>query len=610
MLPSKLDPGAASYQPAQSTFRVQHPQHRRSPHCALPGQLHVFCDASERAYGSVAYMRIVDNQGQIHVSFVLSRSRVAPRKQLSMPRLELCAALTGAQLAHLLQMELTVPIQRIILWSDSMTVLHWLYSESCRYKVFMGTRVPEIQPLTDVHHWRHVESIRNPADDITRGLALEELTRPHRWVRGPDFLYQSTDEWPVMPSRDLEPDKSELKKSAFVAAVSSSPGPLLPTASQFSTWKELILATAEILHRAAHPASNTVAELRRRHWVLRGREAIRKHQHSCRECRWWWAKSYIPKMADLPPSRVRFFKPPFYSTGVDCFGPFTVRLGRRHEKRWGIVYKCMTTRCIHLDLLASLDSDAFLMSLHQFISRRGKPYELLCDNGTNFVGGAREIWEAFTSIARHLQAQLAEQQIQFQFNPPSAPHFGGTWEREVKAVKTTLQAILREQVVPESVLLTVLVEVEGMLNAKPLGYLSSDVADPDPITPSLLLMGRHDSSLPQALYDSSNLLARRQWRHSQVLANHFWSAFTRHYFPTLQERQKWRTDRKELAVNQVVLIVDSQLPRAFWPVGRVTHTYPGFDGRIRIVSVQVKDRSYVRPVARLVPLPELKDDDQ
>lgn len=107
-------------------------------------------------------------------------------------------------------------------------------------------------------------------------------------------------------------------------------------------------------------------------------------------------------MAELPPSRLHLFKPPFYSTGMDCFGPLAVRVGRRHEKRWGIVYKCLTMRCIHLDLLESLDSDTFQMSLRRFISRRGKPYEILSDNGTNFVGGSREIREAFTSMAPHL----------------------------------------------------------------------------------------------------------------------------------------------------------------------------------------------------------------
>lgn len=105
-------------------------------------------------------------------------------------------------------------------------------------------------------------------------------------------------------------------------------------------------------------------------------------------------------------------------------------------------------------------------------------------------------------------------------------------------MKTALKVVLKEQSVPETVLRTVLVEVECILNSKPLGYVSSDIADPDPITPSILLMGRADASLPQAVYDPSNTLGNRQWRHSQILVDHFWTAFIRHYLPSLQERQK------------------------------------------------------------------------
>lgn len=137
------------------------------------------------------------------------------------------------------------------------------------------------------------------------------------------------------------------------------------------------------------------------------------------QCQTWCTNPSNTKMADLPPARLRLFKPPFFSTGVDCFGPFTVKIGRRTEKRWGIIFKCMTTCCVHLDLLESLDSDAFLMRLRRVIARRGKPFELLSDNGTNFVGGARELHEAFEVMAPHLRDQLAEQQIEF--NPPSAP---------------------------------------------------------------------------------------------------------------------------------------------------------------------------------------------
>lgn len=88
-----------------------------------------------------------------------------------------------------------------------------------------------------------------------------------------------------------------------------------------------------------------------------------------------------------------------------------------------------------------------------------------------------------------LQERLAENQIQFQFNPPAAPHFGGAWEREIQSVKRALQVVIGTQPLHDDVLLTFLIKVEGILNEKPLGYVSSDLADPDPVTPNMLLLG-------------------------------------------------------------------------------------------------------------------------
>ena len=197
--------------------------------------------------------------------------------------------------------------------------------------------------------------------------------------------------------------------------------------------------------------------------------------------------------------------------------------------------------------------------------------------------------------------------MRFQFNPPSAPHFGGSWEREIRSVKSALYVALGKQTTTDTVLHTVLVEVEGILNSKPLGYVSSDLADPDPVTPNMLLMGRLDSSLPQAIYCSSELLGRRTWRHSQILADHFWTAFIRYYLPTLQTRQKWKSDKENLDSGQVVMIVDPQYPRASWPIGRITEVYPGKDGKVRSAMVSIRGREYLRPVARLIPLPEITD---
>lgn len=158
-----------------------------------------------------------------------------------------------------------------------------------------------------------------------------------------------------------------------------------------------------------------------------------------------------------------------------------------------------------------------------------------------------------------LQTLLAEHQFKFVFNPPNASHFAGTWERKIRSIKTALNATLNAQTVTEEMLNTILIKIEGILNSKPLGYVSSDLADPDPVTPNLLLMGRLDPSLLQTLYHD---LSQRRWRACQVLADRFWSQFIKNYLPAMQIRKNWRSDTDPLQLNTAVLIVDPQLPRA------------------------------------------------
>lgn len=362
--------------------------------------------------------------------------------------------------------------------------------------------------------------------------------------------------------------------------------------------------------RLKHPGPERVfAEIRRTYWILRGREAVRRFQRTCAECRRWKAKPTVPRMSDLPVARLRLFKPAFYSTGIDCFGPFDVKVGRRLEKRWGIIFKCLTVRAVHLDVLTSIDADSFLMALRRFIACRGTPAELYSDQGTNFKGGERELREAFAAMSAELQMLLAPHKIHFHFNPPASPHFGGVWEREIRSVKTALYTTVGAQPQQEEVLRTVLIEVEAILNSKPLGYIPSDVSDPDPVTPNCLLMGRPDGSLPQVVYTKDELLSHRRWRHAQVLADHFWTCFIRLYLPVLQSRQKWQSSPADVTEGSVAMIVDPQLPRAMWPMGHIIKVHPSPDGHVRSADVKVRDRTYTRPVARLVILPALPAED-
>lgn len=236
--------------------------------------------------------------------------------------------------------------------------------------------------------------------------------------------------------------------------------------------------------RLLHPGPGRVyAEIRHSYWILKGRQAVKKYQWTCLECRKWRAKPIIPKMADLPPSRVRLTQPPFWSTGMDCFGPLLIKAGGKTDKRWGLLFKCLTTHCLNIDILTSLDTDSFLMALRRFIARRGQPFEFLSDCRTNFKGGAKELSDAFKALNPVLKVQLSKRKIQFKFNPPNAPNFRRMWEREVRSIKTALRVTLGAQTVTEEVLNTVMIEIEGILNLKPLGYVSSDLADPDPCDP-------------------------------------------------------------------------------------------------------------------------------
>lgn len=150
--------------------------------------IYMFYDASERAYGSLAHLRTEDPSGKVEVAFLVARSRVAPRKQQSIPHSDLCAALKGVQLAKVLWMELSLPICQTIFWSDSTMVLTWLQSDSCQFKVFVSMRVAEIQDLTDRDAWRYVDTSSNPADDITCGKTLAELGKQSLWYQGPSLL--------------------------------------------------------------------------------------------------------------------------------------------------------------------------------------------------------------------------------------------------------------------------------------------------------------------------------------------------------------------------------------------------------------------------------------
>lgn len=149
-------------------------------------ELHVFSDASPRAYGTAAYLKI-DNEKHVTTGLIASKSRVAPMKNLTLPRLELMGALLAARLQRYLIENLHIHIQAVLLWTDSNITLHWIKGSKSKWKPFIANRVEEIQQLTNPIQWRHCPGTENPADLLTRGVTPLSLASSAIWWTGPHW---------------------------------------------------------------------------------------------------------------------------------------------------------------------------------------------------------------------------------------------------------------------------------------------------------------------------------------------------------------------------------------------------------------------------------------
>ena len=220
---------------------------RHIPRCYFPKgtqletlQLHGFCDASEQAYTSVIYLRVVGSDGKVHVTLVTSKTKVAPIKRLTIPRLELCGALLLAQLLHHVKELFHVSLSSVYTWSDSTIVLNWLIGNPRRFKTYVSNRVSQIMDLIAPDRWSHVSGFENPADCASRGLFPSELLNHELWWSGPGWLYLPSSDWPKQPSSQ----KSELcDKEISLHVATHSKVPIIPM-DRFSSFTRLKRVTA------------------------------------------------------------------------------------------------------------------------------------------------------------------------------------------------------------------------------------------------------------------------------------------------------------------------------------------------------------------------------
>ena len=620
-------------------------------------QLHVFCDASFLAYSAVAYLRFTNFHEKHHVSIVMAKSRVAPIKQMIIPRLELQAALLGARLAKYVCEELDIKITQRVLWSDSETVLSWLKTGPKKREIFVAHRLGEIAELTLASEWRWVPTEKNPADDATRINKTVNYSND-RWTNGPKFLKFSESEWPkpekliaektgktdsceeqreyigvvlatsdYLPiyirlagwtgllviarrvniyfqrwknkafrtvlaekkeesenywyrviQRDCFPDEiaaiqrgRELKKGSkilqvrpfldkqlvlraygrvkIIDGIEFNSRPVILYAKHPAT-KRLI---AEYHRKYYHSSNDTVVnELRQQYFIIGLRGALKSLVSRCLTCRIQRGKPKFPLMSSLPDGRLAYNLRPFTHCGVDYFGPMMVKIGRRREKRWGVLFTCLTVRAIHLELAHSLDASSAIMALQRLASRRGAPLVIYSDNGTNFRRGSKDLKEAIAAIDKKAVTELAaSKKIEWRFSAPDSPHFGVIWEVMVRSVKRALAVIMHDQAPSEEVMLTVLTEIEHMVNSRPLTHVSADPRDEEALTPNHFLIGTSSSTINLGVFEK-NACLRKRYRLVQHFSEAFWKRWLREYLPTLLPRKKWTQSEPPPKVGDIV----------------------------------------------------------
>ena len=698
----------------QSSYNFSIPRHYSTPD-GDSRQLHVFVDASKKGYGAVAYL--CSNK---HSSFVMSKTRVAPIKEVTLPKLELRAAVIGTRLLKFMMHSMLLIHSEIpvYMWSDSQITLYWIYS-SKRLPQFVSHRVAEIKQSTPATTWKYCPTSDNPADLLTRGLSTEQFNANiHMWMHGPTWLHDQQ-QWPTwhhssvshlhavaavsdeFQSQERSPFTTGIhqifnilnysKLNRLLSATAyvfrfifnllnpkcKLTGPL--TANEMNTariawvrncqrvvyWKELasltgtsqnkkqpllirqlrltldkegIIRCGGRIHNAplselarfpyllppkhqfttlivssVHSSQyhggviGTLTAIRQNYWIPKGRQCVKAIIRRCITCKKQSGKPYsAPDPPPLPKIRT-LDAPPFTVTGVDFTGALYVRFNSEELKVYICLFTCAATRAVHLEIVTDLTTETFLLAFRRFASRKSLPKIVISDNASTYMSAATELYDLFNS--KTLATHLGRQGVEWKFIPKRAPWFGGFWERLIGLTKTCLKKVLGRAHVTLATLETMVVEIEAVLNDRPLTYLSDDIQDLQPLTPSHLLYGRRITRVPHEQvsdvqdgdYGNTSDVSKR----ARVLAHvleHFRNRWKQEYLTSLREFHKQSGNNiQEISVGDIVLVHNEE-PRIQWKLAVIEKLNKGQDGLIRSADIRTSTGTTNRPIVKLYPL--------
>ncbi|XP_063972071.1 uncharacterized protein LOC135159938 [Diachasmimorpha longicaudata] len=356
-------------------------------------------------------------------------------------------------------------------------------------------------------------------------------------------------------------------------------------------------------------AQTTLYSLRRNYWILDARQRVRYLIRNCTQC--IRAKppptDYI--MGNLPAARVTEARP-FLNVGVDYCGPFYLK-EKKHRNRnkikvWVSVFVCFVVKAVHLEVESDLTTEGFIAAFKRFTSRRGKPMNVYSDNGKNFVGAANEIKELYSFLQSEthneiMHRRLANDGIEWHFIPPRAPHVGGLWEACVKSFKHHLYRITDCLVTFEE-FNTLVIEIESILNSRPLTPMSSDPHDPTALSPAHFLIGDSLTSIPETDFTEISNNRLSSWEVIQRKKQEFWKRWYKEYLNEQNRKNKWTHGQHNIREGTLVILREDNVPPKQWILGRVIKVFPGSDGVTRTVRVKTTTGEFDRNVRKLTAL--------
>ena len=680
----------------------------------LECQLHGFGDASQKAYCAVVYIVYKTTQGT-YTELLCSKSRVAPLKGLSIPRLELMSARILAVLMNNVIQALSsqVTISKVKYWLDSKTALYWIYNQG-EWKQWVQFRVSEILKLSKKADWGHVGGVNNPADIGSRGVTATVLNNSRLWWEGPEWLINGESEWPTsLTLEDSAEIKDERKKALMLTVVAECCENVsnVVDIERFNSLERLLRVTAwvrrfidnlkkkrekrdlkkgslevheienaekmwikdaqkmlkkspdfektrvqlglvekgDILvcqgrlgnsdlemesrfpiilpkenrftelvvlqcHQKVHhlKVRATLAELRSKFWITRGRQYVKKILKPCFVCRLLEGKSYhAPATANLPSFRVTE-APPFSSTGVDFAGPLLVKeKNGEMVKTYIALFTCCITRAVHLELVSDLSTSTFLNCLRRFCARRGTPRHIVSDNAKTFKSANKVLYKI---LSKHEVGEFfTSKHIIWKFNLDRTPWWGGVFERMVGTVKRCLRKVLGNARLTQDEMSTVLVEIENTVNSRPLTYCDEEY-DLQVLTPSHLLVGRRISALSDNVdidldidEDANDYNLSKRFLYLTRKLGHFWKRWRNEYLLGLRETHKMQKNKSnDISKGDIVLVYEDNQKRNVWKMAIVEELIKGKDGEVRGAKVRkaAKGKPIIlnRPLQKLFPL--------